>query len=434
VRRTNFLGGIHPPDNKNHTESRPLETMPPPAQVILPLSQHLGKQARPLVKKGTEVLRGMLIAESDGTISAPIHAPVSGKVLSLGRQSSSSGFPQDAITIQSDPNSTESDFLPPLNPVDLLPEEIRERVRQAGIVGQGGAAFPTAVKLTPPEGKKIRMLILNGCECEPYLTRDSRLMIERTADVLSGLRLMMKAAGCARAVVGIEDNKPEAARCIQEALADDPLIKVILVKTRYPQGAEKLLIRAATGKEVPPGKLPLHMGIVVANVGTAAAVHDAVYKGMPSITAAITVSGSGIRQPKNLLVPVGTAIREVLEFCGGVTEGAARVVVGGPMMGVAQFDLDAPVLKATSGILVLTREEVKRSTETPCLKCGQCIDVCPMQLVPTRLVRLVQAKRYAEAGEMGITVCMECGTCAFTCPAHIPLVQWLRLGKQKANN
>lgn len=426
-------GGFHPPDSKHRTRDRPFETMPPPEQIILPLSQHLGKPSRPLVKKGSAVLRGMLVAESDGTISAPIHTSVSGKVLSLGRHSSS-GFPQDAITIQTDPTSTESDFFSPLDPHHVQPEDIRARVHLAGIVGQGGAAFPTAVKLTPTDSQPVHTLVLNGCECEPYLTRDSRLMIERSAAIVSGLRLAMKAVGCAQALVGIEDNKPAAIEALGNALAGDPQVRLVTLKTRYPQGAEKLLIQAVAGQQVPPGKLPLHLGFVVINVATAAAVYDAVVLGMPLITAAITVSGSGIRQPKNLLVPVGTPIRNVLDFCGGVTPDAARIVTGGPMMGVAQYDLDAPVLKATSGILVLTRQEITPGSESPCLKCGQCIDVCPMRLVPTRLVRYIQSSRYDDARVMHIAVCMECGTCAFTCPAHIPLVQYLRLGKQKSKS
>jgi electron transport complex protein RnfC len=431
VKRNLFSGGIHPPDEKRMTADCPFEEMPLPDQVVLPLSQHSGKPAKPLVKKGDEVRRGCLIAEADGILSAPIHSPINGRVLKIGRHPSSSGFPGDAITIQSDHGTSSMVLFPPLDPERVRPEGIRERVRQAGIVGLGGAAFPTAVKLTPPEGQPIDLLILNGCECEPYLTRDARFMVERPYDLVSGLRLMMKAAGCGKAVIGIEDNKPEAVQSIRGALRDQQDIQIVVVKTRYPQGAEKQLIRSITGKSVPPGKLPLHLGMIVANAATAAAVHDAVYKGMPCITAAVTVSGHGIRDPKNLIVPVGTSLHAVMAYCGGMTEETARVVVGGPMMGSAQYDLNAPVIKATSAILFLTQREIDRNKETACLKCGKCVDVCPMNLVPTRLARLVQAGYGDDAGTLGIMSCMECGACAYVCPAHVPLVQWLQLGKQK---
>jgi Na+-translocating ferredoxin:NAD+ oxidoreductase subunit C len=431
VKMIGFKGGIHPADEKALTADRPFEEMPPPAQVVLPLLQHLGKQAQPLVKKGEQVARGQLVAAAAGPISAPIHTPVSGKVLNLQR-CTASGVPVAAITIQTDPDSTETCYLDPLADTELTPETIRERVAQAGIVGMGGAAFPTAVKLIPPEPGAIDLVILNGCECEPYLTRDYRLMLERPAEILAGLRLALKALGVTQAAIGIEDNKPQAIQAMRAAGRDDPDIQVVALRTRYPQGAEKLLVQAISGRRVPPGKLPLHVGVVVVNVSTAAAMYEAVYLGRPAISAAITASGRGLRRPKNLLVPIGAPIRSVLEYCGGVTAEAARVVAGGPLMGTAQFDLEAPVLKATSGILVLTREEIQDAKETACLKCGQCIEACPMLLAPTTLVRLVQRQDYDQAEQLGIAVCMECGTCAYTCPANVPLVQWLRLGKQKA--
>jgi Na+-translocating ferredoxin:NAD+ oxidoreductase subunit C len=427
-----FSGGIHPHDKKQATEDRPFEHMPPPGLLVLPLSQHLGRPALPLVKKGSLVRAGMRLAEASGLISAPIHAPVGGKVTSLGRHSSSGGIPLDAIRIETDPAMTETETLPPIDPLHVSPESIRERVREAGIVGHGGAAFPTAVKLTPPKECAIQLVILNGCECEPYLTRDQRLMIERPDEILSGLELTMRALHCVRGVIAIEDNKPAAISAMRKAAVDAPNVEVAVLPTRYPQGAEKMLIRAITGSEVPPGKLPPQVGIVVMNVYTVVAIHNAVTHGTPAITAALTVSGAGVREPKNLYVPVGTPIRAVIEYCGGMTETARRVVVGGPLMGVAQYDLDAPVLKATSGILVLDASEVTQETETACLHCGWCIDNCPMKLVPTRLVRLVRAHRYEEAAHASISLCMECGTCAYNCPAHIPLVQWLRLGKKRA--
>jgi electron transport complex protein RnfC len=256
-------------------------------------------------------------------------------------------------------------------------------------------------------------------------------MIERTDDLISGLRLIMKAVGVDKGAVGIEDNKPEAIEKLKEAVKKYSNISVEVLKTKYPQGAEKMLIKGVTGKEVPPGKLPFDVGVVIQNIGTAIAIHDAVVKGEPQLTAALTVSGMGIKNPKNLVVHVGTPLSDILEFCGGVTENAVKVVVGGPMMGVAQYDFSAPVMKATSGILVLTEEEINLHEQTPCLRCGKCLDACPLGLLPTRLARLSSLEKFEEAEQLDITVCMECGTCTYTCPANIPLVQWIRYGKQR---
>jgi len=432
LRSNTFHGGVHPPEYKELTENCAFETMPLPDEIILPVSQHLGKDASPQVKKGDEVLSGQLVAKAEGFISAPIHTSVAGKVISLGKEITASGFPKDSIVIKT--NGTvggEKILLSPLNPETITPDEIRARVAEAGIVGQGGAAFPTYVKLSPPRDKLIDVVILNGCECEPYLTRDYRFMIERPDDLISGFKLIMKALGVSRGVIGIENNKPDAIKLLSEKAADEKGLEVISLKTKYPQGAEKMLIKAVTGKEVPPGKLPMDVGAVIQNIGTAIAIHDAIVKGEVLTTAALTVSGKGINIPKNLLVPVGTPIQNVIDFCGGVTEDSVKIVVGGPMMGVAQFDLHAPVMKATSGILVLTKDEVAENPETPCLRCGQCVGACPLNLMPTKLARYSQLQKYEEAEGADVTVCMECGTCAYTCPANIPLVQWIRLGKQK---
>lgn len=427
-----FRGGVHPKEYKELTENLAFELFPAPEKIILPLSQHLGKEASPQVKKGDEVTTGQLVAKAEGFISAPVHTSVAGKVISLGKEQTSSGFPKDSIVIKRNGTIESEKFLfPPLNAETVISDEIRERVALAGIVGQGGAAFPTSVKLTPPKDKVIDVVILNGCECEPYLTRDYRFMIERPDDLISGLKLIMKALNVNRGVIGIEDNKPKAIELLSNKIKLEQGLEVIALKTKYPQGAEKMLIKAVTGREVPPGKLPMDVGAVIQNIGTAIAIHDAIVKGEVLITAALTVSGKGIRNPKNLIVPVGTSIQNVIDFCGGVTEDAVKIVVGGPMMGVAQFDLHVPVMKATSGILVLTKDEVAENPETPCLRCGQCIDVCPLNLMPTKLARYGQLNRFEDAEGAGITVCMECGTCAYTCPANIPLVQWIRLGKQK---
>ena len=355
----------------------------------------------------------MIIAEPDGFVSVPIHSSVSGKVVKISKESNVGGAPASAIIIKS-AEDNEIELMPCLDPEKITADEIRQRVKDAGIVGQGGAAFPTHIKLTPPKDKDIDRVILNGCECEPYLTRDDRFMLERPAEVVAGLKLVMKTLGVKKGAIGIEDNKPDAISAMQKAIINEPDLEIVTVKTKYPQGAEKMLIKAVLNREVPPGKLPLDVGVVIQNIGTA-------------------VSGLGINNPKNLIVRVGTPIADILEFCGGVKDSAKKVIVGGPMMGVAQFDFAAPVMKATSGILVLTEEEINSHEETPCLKCGMCVGVCPLSLTPTKLARLSQLDKIEEAEQLGISVCMECGTCAYTCPANIPLVQWIRLGKQRVN-
>jgi electron transport complex protein RnfC len=425
-----FHGGVHPNEHKILTENSPLEKMPNPKQIILPLSQHIGKQAKALVEKKDKVKAGGLVAQAEGFVSAPIYSSVSGIVKMIQREPNASGVPKESIIIDAI-EENEFEKFPPLNHKVITAEEIRERVKVAGIVGQGGAAFPTFIKLTPPEGKNIDHVILNGCECEPYLTRDFRLMIEKPFEVLSGLNLIMIALGVKSGSVGIEDNKPEAIKILQSAAIDFPNINIEIVKTKYPQGAEKMLIKAVLGRDVPAGKLPLDVGVVIQNIGTAVAIHEAIVDGMPLINAPLTVSGMGINKPKNLCVPVGTPLSDVLDYCGGVNEKAVKIIVGGPMMGMAQYDFSVPVMKATSGILVLTKEEVNNHEETPCLKCGKCVDVCPLELMPTKLARFSQLEKLEEAEKLDITVCMECGTCAYTCPANIPLVQWIRLGKQR---
>jgi electron transport complex protein RnfC len=422
-------GGVHPPEFKELTENMALEVMPTPALISVPLSQCLGKSAKSLVKKGSNVRTGTLIAEADGFISAPVHSPVTGDVTGIGREHSSNGALQDVVLIRPS-GSLEEDFFTPIDPQSASVEDLINRIRLAGIVGQGGAAFPTYVKLSPPKDKKIDSLIINACECEPYLTRDYRLILDRTSELLCGIRIIMKILNLRKSYIGIEDNKPEAIRRLGETIESDAGIEIIPLKTKYPQGGEKMLIKAVLNREVPQGKLPLDVGAVVQNTGTAVAVYDAVVRGEPAITAVLTVSGRGIRTPRNLIVPVGTPVKDIIDFCGGVHKTAARIIVGGPMMGTSQHSVKTPVAKATSGILVLTEDEIPRGRETACLKCGRCVSVCALNLLPTRLARLSRLGRFEEAEKLNITTCMECGTCAYECPAHIPLVQWMRLGKQ----
>ncbi|MBN1634318.1 MAG: electron transport complex subunit RsxC [Ignavibacteria bacterium] len=415
------------------TQNLALEIMPDSPTVTIPLSQHIGKQAKPIVQKGSVVKAGSVIAEPEGFVSIPIHSSVSGNVLKIHREPNVSGFPKDSVIIKSE-NNGEAEKYEPMDYNAVTPEEIIERVRLAGIVGQGGAAFPTFIKLSPPKDKNIEYVILNGCECEPYLTRDYRLMLEKSREVIIGFSLIMKAVGVKKGIIGIEDNKPEAITKLKEIAKDFPGIKIEVLETKYPQGAEKMLIKSCIGREVPPGKLPMDIGVIVLNIATAVAIHDAVVKGEPQLYAVLTVTGNGIVTPKNLMVKIGTPLQDVIDFCGGIKEDAVKVIVGGPMMGVAQFDFSAPVVKATSGIVILTKDEVNEHPETPCLRCGKCIEACPLNLIPTKLARYVQLEKFEEADKIEITTCMECGTCTFTCPANIPLVQWIRLGKQRVLN
>lgn len=429
-RLSSFSGGIHPKEYKNLTKQLPFEKLPTPAKIVLPLSQHIGKPATPLVNKKDEVFAGQLLAEQNGPISVPLYSPVAGKVLSIGMEDTVSSFTKESITIQSNDNS-EFELLPKLDVNNISDNMIRERVKNAGIVGLGGAAFPTYFKLTPPKDKNIDYVILNGCECEPYLTRDYRFMLERPADLIEGLKLIKKALNVKNAAIGIEDNKNDVIQILKKLVKDDESIKVVALKTKYPQGAEKILIKAILDIEVPPGKLPLDVGVVIQNIGTAISIFDAVANGIPQVTSALTVSGFGINEPKNLIVPIGTPLIDILEYCGGIKDTAKRVVVGGPMMGITQHNLNAPIMKATSGILVLTENELNHFQETNCLKCGKCVEVCPLNLVPTKLARYAQLDRFDDAEENGIFTCMECGTCAYVCPANIPLVQWIASGKSK---
>ncbi len=422
-------GGVHPVEFKEITEHLALEVMPIPERIAVPLSQCLGKPAKILARKGANVKTGTLIAEADGYISTPVHSPVTGLVTGIGREHSGAGSLQDVVLIHPSAQQ-EKDYFQPIDPLNASIEELIERIKQAGVVGQGGAAFPTHVKLSPPKEKKIDSLIINACECEPYLTRDYRLMMDRTPQLMGGIQIFMKILRLRKCCIGIEDNKPEAIRKLRETTKGDSGVEIITLRTKYPQGGEKMLIKAVLNREVPQGKLPMDVGAVVLNTGTAVAVHDAVIKGEPVITAVLTVSGKGIRIPRNLIVPVGTPVKDVIDFCGGVHETAARIIVGGPMMGASQHSVKVPIVKATSAILVLTREELPGGKETACLKCGQCVDVCALNLLPTRLARLSRLGRFEDAEKLHITTCMECGTCAYACPARIPLVLWMRLGKQ----
>ena len=429
MRIKSFPHGIHPPENKALTVDKKLEFFDPPEKVFIPLLQHFGKPAEPLVKKGDEVYLGQKIGKASALFSSAVHSSVSGKVLSVDSYSHPLGKPLPAVTIANDgedrlhPNGQEQK-----SPFSLDPEEIREKVKEAGIVGLGGATFPTAVKLTPPKDKSIDTIIINGCECEPVLTGDYRLMLEYPADILNGAELIRIATGAKRIMIGIEDNKKAAF----EALASERIdhkVEVNLLKTKYPQGAEKNLIYALLHREVPKGGLPFDVGVVVQNVGTTKAIWDAINQGKSLYERALTVSGSCIKEPKNLFVRVGTPFQNVIDFCGGFTDNANILIMGGPMMGLSQWTSEVPVIKGTSGILAW--ETPSQPIEYACIRCSRCVNHCPMNLIPTQLMKYAKFDYLEEAEGWGILDCVECGSCQFTCPAKIPLVHWIRLGKSK---
>jgi electron transport complex protein RnfC len=424
-----FPRGVHPYEAKEATRDKAIVSLPPPEKVIIPLHQHFGSPAEPLVKKGEEVFLGQKIGQARSLFSANVHASVSGKVLAVEDYNHPGGYPVPAVTIANDGQDRLSPELRPAgDPFSLSPDEIRERVREAGVVGLGGAAFPTAVKLAPPKDKPIDTLVINGCECEPMLTADYRLMLEKPLDILRGAELARIATAAQNVVVALEDNKPRAAEILRQQ-KNGLQADIVLLKTKYPQGAEKNLIYALLRREVPRGGLPFDVGVVVQNVGTAKAIWEAVSLGKPLVERVITVAGSGIAEPKNLLVRIGTLFQDAVNFCGGLAEDVSLLVMGGPMMGLAQWSLDIPVVKGTSGILAW--RAAFPTAEHPCIRCGRCVDHCPMGLAPTLLAKFVQREKWTEAEKWGVLDCVECGCCQYICPSRIPLVHWMRLGKNK---
>lgn len=425
-----FRHGVHPPDHKETTASLPIRRMPFTDEVILPLSQNAGAPARLLVEKGQRVERGDRIGEAQGYVSVPIHASASGTVKAIELWPHPSGAWKEAVRIAVDPHSAQiprTRLVPRWEELDA--DGVRQAVQDSGVVGLGGAAFPTHVKLKAPQDTNIELLLVNGAECEPWLTSDHRVMVEHPERVHFGIRIMMECLGVRRTVIGVELNKPDAVEALRRTVPKDLDITVLPLRVKYPQGAEKMLIHAATGREVPSGKLPAHAGTVVQNVGSIAAIAEVFETGYPLIERIVTVSGPGIRRPSNLVVPIGTKARDVIAFCGGLTEDASEVLFGGPMMGAPQPDLDVPVLKGTSGIVVLTHAETRPRTSYPCISCGHCLDACPVFLNPSGLGKLAQAGRYDEMSEMHLGDCMVCGSCSYVCPSAIPLSQMFSLAK-----
>jgi electron transport complex protein RnfC len=418
-----FKGGVHPPDHKETTRAIAVTRAPVPERVFVPMSQHLGAVCTPLVARGDRVARGQLIGDVDALVSAPVHAPYAGEIASVGPRRLASGQLVQAVEIVCDPEQDFDSFVPVPDSDDL-----RDMVRAAGIVGMGGAAFPARVKLAPPKDMPIGTVILNGCECEPYLTCDHRLMLERSQRIVAGVRLIREMVGAERVVIGIEENKADAADAIRQHTGTD--VEVLVVPTRYPQGAEKQLILAVLGKEVPHGKLPASTGALVHNVGTAAAIADAIELRKPLIERVVTVTGQ-VKRPSNLLVAPGTSFVDAIAACGGFVGDVGRVISGGPMTGMGVASLDVPVVKGTSGIVALPTDVVAPAVlgDQPCIRCGRCSAACPMMLQPFAIGIYANRKEWEQAGTFHALDCIECGCCSYVCPTNRPLVQLIRLAK-----
>lgn len=425
------IGGIHPPGNKISKNS-PITVAPLPDRVVVPLSQHIGAPATPCVAKGDHVKVGQLIGQSSGFVSANVHSPISGVVTAVDSLPDGAGLRKPAIVIEREGDEwletiDRSDAL--IQSCHLTPKEIIDKIAAAGLVGMGGATFPAHVKLSIPAGQKAECLIINGVECEPYLTSDYRTMLERGSEVLVGVQILCKALDVNKAYIGIEDNKPEAISHLTTLAAGYPHIEIVPLRTKYPQGGEKQLIQAITGKAVPSGGLPIHVGVVVQNIGTALAVYEAVQKNKPLIERVVTVTGKTLRDPSNFMVRIGTPISSLIDLCGGMPQDALKVINGGPMMGRALANIDAPVTKGTSGIVIMRNRESLRTPASSCIKCAKCVGVCPMGLEPYLLNKLTRLKRFDDLKPLRITDCIECGSCAYTCPASIPLLDYIRVGK-----
>ncbi|HFC53524.1 MAG TPA: electron transport complex subunit RsxC [Gammaproteobacteria bacterium] len=434
MRLWSFHGGIEVPGHKEISTTRPVEPAPLPKRLILPLSQHLGAPAEPLVAEGEEVLKGQMIASPAGFVSAPLHASSSGKVVAIGEHPvpHPSGLSAPCITIETDGEERwvereQRDFR------QLEPAEIRETVRQAGIVGLGGAGFPAFIKLNP--GRTIKTLILNGAECEPYITSDDMLMRERPEQILRGLLIIRRAVQARRCIIAVEDNKPEAERSLRQALgsmkedADD--IEIVTIPARYPAGGEKQLIRVVTGQEVPSGGLPVQVGVVCHNVSTAVAVYRAVELGEPLISRYVTITGGAVAEPRNLEVLIGTPVEELLQLCGTDPGAVQEVIMGGPMMGISLASLGVPLVKTGNCLLAVGRGEIEHPEVMPCIRCGNCAEACPMSLLPQQMYWHARAKDFDRLREYDLFDCIECGCCAYVCPSNIPLVHYYRFAKSE---
>ena len=427
-----FLGGIHPYYGKDKTAGKKIRPAKEPVKVIIPLVQHIGAPAEPIVKIDDSVKAGQKIGESKGFVSLPVHSSISGKVVAIQPYPHPLGQKVNSIIIESDAENTLDETIQPKGDISTLTlQDIKEIIREAGIAGMGGATFPTHVKLSPPQGKRIDTFILNCAECEPYLTCDHRVILERTDDVMYGMKALMKALKVEKGYIGIEDNKQVAINLLESMLENEPDIALQVLETKYPQGAEKQLIKAVIGREVPSGGLPLDVAVVVNNVGTALAVAEAIKKGLPLIKRVVTVTGEGVVEPSNLEVKIGTPSQEVIDQCGGFRNVPGKIIMGGPLMGIAQYTTEVPVIKGTSGILVFQEDELKAEEPQPCIKCARCVDVCPMFLLPLYLGTYAEKRLWDRCEEYNVFDCIECGCCAYVCPARRVLVQAIKLAKSE---
>ena len=429
-----FFGGVHPKENKAYACDKETQVFPEPDVVVIPMSQHIGAPCKPLVKKGDLVTVGQKIGDNQG-LCVPVHASVSGKVKSVEMKAHTSGTNIMSVVIENDHLSTLCEEIKPRTQEEvdaLTAEELINIIREGGIVGMGGATFPTHVKLSGGIGK-VDTVIVNAGECEPYITSDDRLCREKPAELIKGLQIVMKIFGLKEGHIGIEDNKPEAAKALQACLSAEDGITVDVLPAKYPQGAEKQLIYAVTGREVPSGGLPAAVGCAVFNAATCKAIYDVVYDGMPLIKRIVTVSGDVLMEPKNLLVPIGTSFEALIDACG-YKENPYKVLSGGPMMGAAQYDLSVPTIKGVNAVTVLGKKNKYDVDEPHCLRCGKCIDACPMKLVPVLMYKALQSGEVQEMKDTNIMDCIECGSCAYTCPASVPLVLGFRVAKQVIRN
>ena len=421
-----YYGGVHPSERKEFSEHIALERFPDPKTVVISMSQHLGAPANPIVQVGDTVKVGQKIGEAAGFISAPVHSSVSGTVIAVEpRMHATRGSEMTAVVIESDGKNTLHESVQPHGDLDsLTPDEIIDIIREAGIVGMGGAGFPTCVKLKP--AKPVDTILLNGCECEPLLTADHRVMLEFADDIIFGLKAILKTTGAEKGIIVIEDNKPDAIEVMQAKVAEIGNIEVFVAKTKYPQGAEKTLIKRVMGRQVPRGGLPADVGVVVDNISTVKAISDAIQKGLPLIERVATVTGEKIKNPGNYIVKIGTSVREMIDYCGGTTEDDVLIKMGGPMMGFELKDLDVPMMKGSNGIIAVEPDE---TVEQPCIKCGRCVDVCPMELSPLYVSKYADEENWQGMKDMNVMDCVECRCCQYICSSKIPLVAKIKAGK-----
>ncbi len=425
-------GGVHPEYRKERTSELAIVALPLPSTLYLPLQQHIGAPAEPVVAEGDLVKKGQLLARGAGPVSAPTHAPTSGRIAAVTQVTAPhpSGLPQTTIVLEADGRDEWAELPAPIaDPFAADSQAIRDRVAQSGIVGMGGAAFPSAVKLNLGTQNRLETLLINGAECEPYLTCDDRVMREYAAEVIDGARIMAHALGAPQVVIAIEQNKPQALAEMTRAAAGIAAVTVVGVPVQYPMGSERHLTQAITGRETPAGKLTAELGVVVHNVATARAVHHAVRFGRPLLARVVTVSGGAIGKPANVEVPLGTLVSELVAFCGGLSQPPRRVVNGGPMMGQPLPNLDVPVIKGMSGILALTAEETNEQPSRACIRCGTCVTICPCGLVPVEMAAFIRKDNLEAAAKLGVTDCFSCGSCSYVCPSHIPLVHYFNYAK-----